>query len=415
MQEAIEAGLISEEQVDRSLIRMMRARFQLGSIGDDSLTPWASYSPDTIASPRHRAKALDMARKSMTLLKNSGGVLPLSTSVRKIAVVGPNANDSTMMWGNYNGTPVSSVTILDGIRNEFPAAEIVYTPGCHAVDPLPSAEAYMAVADSVADADVIIFAGGLSPRLEGEEMSVDYPGFRGGDRTRIELPAVQTEMMKALKATGRPVVFVLCAGSQVAIPWEAGNVDAILDAYYPGEAGGRAVAEVLSGAVNPAGRLPFTFYASTDDLPDYLDYDMYGRTYRYFQGTPLYPFGHGLSYTDFSYGSASLSSPKIKRGETVTLTIPVSNIGSRDGEEVVQVYISNPQDPAAAPRTLRAFRRVAIPAGETAQVSISLPASTFEFFDPASGEMTVSSGEYGILYGGSSDPAALKSTKIKIR
>ena len=172
---------------------------------------------------------------------------------------------------------------------------------------------------------------------------------------------------------------------------------------------------MLSGAVNPAGRLPFTFYASTDDLPDYLDYDMYGRTYRYFQGTPLYPFGHGLSYTDFSYGSASLSSPKIKRGETVTLTIPVSNIGSRDGEEVVQVYISNPQDPAAAPRTLRAFRRVAIPAGETAQVSISLPASTFEFFDPASGEMTVSSGEYGILYGGSSDPAALKSTKIKIR
>ena len=415
MQEAIESGLISEEQVDRSLIRLMRARFQLGSIGDDSLTPWASYSPDTIASPRHRAKALDMARKSMTLLKNSGGVLPLSTSVRKIAVVGPNANDSTMMWGNYNGTPVSSVTILDGIRNEFPAAEIVYTPGCHAVDPLPSAEAYMAVADSVADADVIIFAGGLSPRLEGEEMPVDYPGFRGGDRTRIELPAVQTEMMKALKATGRPVVFVLCAGSQVAIPWEAGNVDAILDAYYPGEAGGRAVAEVLSGTVNPAGRLPFTFYASTDDLPDYLDYDMYGRTYRYFQGTPLYPFGHGLSYTDFSYGSASLSSPKIKRGETVTLTIPVSNIGSRDGGEVVQVYISNPQDPAAAPRTLRAFRRVAIPAGETAQVSISLPASTFEFFDPASGEMTVSSGEYGILYGGSSDPAALKSTKIKIR
>lgn len=204
---------------------------------------------------------------------------------------------------------------------------------------------YADVADRVADADVIIFAGGISPNLEGEEMGVELPGFKGGDRTNIELPQVQKKMIKALKALGKPVIFVVCTGSAIALPEEDNLVDAIINAWYPGQAGGTAIADVLFGDYNPAGRLPITFYASTEDLPDFEDYDMYDRTYRYFEGTPLYHFGHGLSYTKFNYGDAQLSSKTLKKnGKTVTLTIPVSNVGNYDGEEVVQLYIKNLQD-----------------------------------------------------------------------
>ena len=555
VKDAIDAGLIKEEDIDKSVFRLLRARFQLGNLFDNELTPWWNIPVDSIASDAHRRQALEMARKSMVLMSNRNNVLPVGGNVRKIAVVGPNANDSVMMWGNYNGTPKSSVTIFEGIRREFPAAEVVYVPGCGLVEDLvmnscfnlfshngakgvratyyagtnfegePLAvvnysdpinfntdggtlfapdvpleffslrlegtltadrtgdisffvkaddgyrlivdgkeiasewrdgdkqEAvytvavengvsydvvleyyqgggngslkmdvgnktvidYDAVARDVADADLVVFAGGLSPSIEGEEMGVKLDGFRGGDRTKIELPAVQTNMMKAIKANGTPLVFVICGGGSVAIPWEAENCDAIINAFYPGESGGTAVAEVLSGAYNPAGRLPMTYYSSTDELPDYEDYDMIGRTYRYYEGTPLFPFGHGLSYTDFKYGKAKVSKSSVRKGEDIVLTIPVSNAGERDGEEVVQVYIKNLSDPYGPSRSLRAFRRLPIRKGETEKVEFTLTPESFEFFNPKTERVEVQPGAYEIFYGGSSDPASLKSLKVKIK
>ena len=273
---------------------------------------------------------------------------------------------------------------------------------------------YRAVARRVADADVILFAGGISPTLEGEEMPVDLPGFKKGDRTNIDLPKVQKEMLKALKQTGKPVIFVLCSGSAIALPQEVEHTDAILNTWYPGQAGGTAVADVLFGDYNPAGRLPVTFYASTDDLPDFEDYSMKNRTYRYFKGTPLFPFGHGLSYTTFKYGNATLETTEIKAGKDVTLTIPLQNTGNRDGDEVVQIYVRQLTDREGPAKSLRAFRRVSVKAGESTMIQIQLPAHTFEFYNPDTQTMAIHSGRYELLYGGTSDNNKLKRMTITL-
>lgn len=399
LKRAIDEGLVCECKIDESVFRLLRARFQLGMFDDPELVPWTAIPYEVVDSKRHRAQALEMARKSIVLLTNHRSILPLDRRLHKIAVVGPNADDSVMMWGNYNGTPSHTATILEGIRRKLPDAEVAYARGCdHAGGGVDSA----AVAACTADADVIIFAGGLTPRLEGEEMPVDLPGFRGGDRTAIELPAVQTELLRMLKRTGRPVIFVLCSGSAVALREESALADALLAAWYPGQAGGTAVADVLFGDYNPAGRLPVTFYASTADLPDYEDYAMAGRTYRYFRGRPLFPFGYGLSYSSFSYGRAVPSARRLACGEGMTLTVPVTNRSRMSGDEVVQVYVRRMDDPDGPLRSLRAFRRVTIPAGETRRVEIALPAEAFEAFDPASERMTVRPGRFELFYGGSS-------------
>ncbi|MBD5358959.1 MAG: glycoside hydrolase family 3 protein [Bacteroides sp.] len=412
--EAMEAGLIKEEDIDVSVYRLLRARFQLGNLFDDELTPWASLPIDTIAAIPHRAQALEMARKSMTLLKNSNNILPLNNEIRKIAVVGPNANDSVMMWANYNGEPKSTVTILDGIRNRFPKAEIIYEKGCNLVDNKNEEYNIPEIVKNVKDADVILFVGGLSPAVEGEEMDVDYPGFNRGDRTVIELPAVQTELMRALKTTGKPLVFVMCAGSAVAIPWQHDQCDAIIDAFYPGEQGGTAVAEVIAGDYNPAGRLPVTFYASTNDLPDFEDYSMNNRTYRFFTGTPLYPFGHGLSYTTFDYGSTESATPVINAGDRFTFSIPVKNTGDREGDEVTQVYVRNLQDPKGPLKSLKAFRRMNFKAGEEKVIDFTLTPQAFEIYNPTTENMEILKGNYEILYGGTSDDALLHSFPLTI-
>ena len=274
---------------------------------------------------------------------------------------------------------------------------------------------YKEVADKAAEADVIIFVGGLSSSLEGEEMPVDLPGFRKGDRTNIDLPQVQEEMLKALKKTGKPVVFVLCSGSTLALPWEAENLDAIIEAWYPGQQGGTAVADVLFGDYNPAGRLPLTFYASSSDLPDFEDYDMSNRTYRYFKGKPLFPFGHGLSYTTFDYGKAKADKKILRAGEGLTLTIPLKNIGKLSGDEVVQVYLRNPGDKDGPIKTLRAFRRISLEAGQAEDVLFELPVSTFEWFNPATNCMEVLSGKYELLYGGTSDEKALQRLTVTLK
>lgn len=256
----------------------------------------------------------------------------------------------------------------------------------------------------VAPADVVIFAGGISPSLEGEEMPVSASGFRGGDRVDIQLPAVQRQLLKALKSAGKRVVLVNFSGSAIGLEPEKSSCDAILQAWYPGQAGGTAIARVLYGDYNPAGRLPVTFYRDTLQLPDFQDYSMRGRTYRYLKETPSFAFGHGLSYTTFRYGEGRI--------EEDALVIPVSNTGTRDGEEVVQLYLQRPDDPEGPQRTLRGFCRIAIAAGETKEVRFPLTEAMFRWWDAASNTVRPLSGQFTLLYGGSSERSQLKSLPI---
>ena len=259
-----------------------------------------------------------------------------------------------------------------------------------------------------ADADVIIFAGGISPSLEGEEMPVSVDGFRGGDRTKIELPTAQTELVKALKAAGKKVVFVNFSGSAMGLTDVEPACDAILQAWYPGEEGGNAIKSVLYGEYNPGGRLPVTFYKSTAQLPDFEDYSMKGRTYRYMTEKPLYPFGYGLSYSKFDYKGAKIK----KVGNNYMVTVSVKNSGKMDGDEVVQVYVRRPGDTEGPSHALRAFRRVNVPAGKTVKVEIELTPEQFEWFDPNINLMNVLPGKYEVLVGPNSDLSTL--TKLEV-
>ncbi len=551
--DAVSAGLISEQQIDRSLRRLLTARFELGDFDPDSLVEWTQIPMSVVACREHRQIALDAARQSIVLLKNNG-VLPIvnSKSVNsKLVVMGPNANDSTMMWGNYNGQPTQTTTILQGIRQYLP--DIPFVQGCtwtrkevpasmfnriftddgrpglqanywnnermqglpamairlteplhldnggntafapgvniehfaaryegvfrpeqdgevtidilnddysmlvfngdtllnrknghgvrdahltykveagrsyplqlvyaqltgHAMlqfditmtDHSPEALSPLTVPSSpLKDAEVVIFVGGISPRLEGEEMKVSEPGFKGGDRTSIELPQVQREWLAALKRAGKRIVYVNCSGSAVALKPEADIADAIVQAWYGGEQGGQAVADVLFGTCNPCGKLPVTFYQSTDDLPDFLDYRMQNRTYRYFRGEALYPFGYGLSYTTFDIGTPTYHDGKV--------TLTVRNTGTMDGTEVVQVYLRNLSDTEGPLKTLRAYQRVTLKAGQSKLVDIPLPRSSFEGWDTQTNTMRVVPGAYELMVGSSSADKNLKKILVEIR
>ena len=549
--DAVKAGLIDEKQIDVSLKRLLTARFELGEM--DEQPAWAEIPASTLNSKEHQDLALRMARESLVLLQNKNDILPLNTGL-KVAVMGPNANDSVMQWGNYNGIPGHTVTLLEAVRSKLPEGQVMYEPGCDrtsrealqslfsecsingnpgfsaeywnnricegevvATDQIstpfhfattgattfapgveitnfsaryesvfrPSQSGDVAfrfqldgevtlmvdgeqvaqkvyvkdptnlytlqakagkeyhieilfkqrneratldfdlgkqveinlnlAVEKVKDADVVLFAGGISPSLEGEEMPVEVPGFKGGDRTDIELPAVQRDLLKALKKAGKKVVFINYSGSAIGLVPESNTCEAILQAWYPGQAGGTAIVDVLFGDYNPAGRLPVTFYKDAGQLPDFEDYSMKGRTYRYMQQQPLFPFGHGLSYTTFTYGEANLSKNTIGDGGAVTLTIPVSNAGQRDGDEVVQVYLRCMTDKEGPHYTLRAFKRVHIPAGETKQVTIPLTCESFEWFDTATNTVHPLKGTYELLYGGSSDKNKLKTIVMNVQ
>lgn len=549
--QAVRDGLIDEKSVDTSLRRLLKARFELGEMDTD--VSWNKIPYAVVDSKEHRELALRMAHESIVLLQNKKNLLPLSKKL-KVAVVGPNANDSVMQWGNYNGFPSHTVTLLEGIKACLPEAQVIYEPGCDLTSEVNlqsvfqqcsmngqkgfsvqywnnveqegtpdvtgqittpfhfittgattfaagvnlhdfsaryesvfrpeksedivfqfqtqgvtrlsidgkevaagmnfknKAKVYTLKAEAgkeytvridfafrnrdaaldfdmgrlipvnleesvrkVKSADVVIFAGGISPAVEGEEMRVTIPGFKGGDRETIELPAIQSRLVAALKKAGKKIVFINFSGSAIALTPEAENCDAVLQAWYPGQAGGTAIADVLFGTYNPAGRLPVTFYKSTAQLPDFEDYNMKGRTYRYMTESPLYPFGHGLSYTAFRYGEAALSAPAIGYGEKVTLTVPVSNIGKCDGEEVVQVYMRRPGEVDGPSHTLRAFKRVAIAKGQTGQVTFDLSKDDFEWFDTRTNTMRPIEGEYELLVGGSSDLNQLKSVPVTIK
>lgn len=547
--EAVKQGKIDEKAVDVAVKRLLTARFALGEMDEPEKVSWTGIPFSVVASAGHDSLALDMARKSMTLLMNKDNTLPLKRGGLTVAVMGPNANDSVMQWGNYNGMPLHTVTILDGIRKALGTDDrLIYEQGCGWVEraqiqsvfnrcktadgkpgftarywnnvtrdgePVTTAQVttpfhfctsgatvfapgvnltdfsatYNSVftpdqsgevvfdiyaygsgrlringeevrgfsnqhggqksaytlqvqagktydveldfeyfrsdaqlnfdlgfknevdvrksVERVKDADVVVFVGGVSPNLEGEEMGVELPGFRGGDRTDIELPAVQRELIAALHHAGKKVVLVNCSGSPIGLEPETGRCGAILQAWYPGQAGGTAVAEVLFGDYNPAGRLPVTFYRNVSQLPDFEDYNMTGRTYRYMTQEPLFPFGHGLSYTSFCYGAVVLGSDNIKSGEKLRLNVPVTNTGKCDGEEVVQVYLKKNDDVEGPSKALRAFKRVHIPAGKTVDVEFDLGDKELVWWNPQSNTMCVSEGSYELMVGGSSQTAGL--------
>ena len=299
--EAVAAGVLDESDLEPALTRLLAARIRLGELdGDNSL--WEDLDDDIVEGPEHLALARKMAQESIVLLQNRDGILPLKADAR-IALIGPNAADREMLWGNYNPIPEQTVTLTDAFRERIP--DLVTFPACELVREQPLTELeVMSALEMLLDNDIVVFAGGISPRVEGEEMPVDLPGFRGGDRTDIELPAIQRQLLAALHKAGKKIVLVNFSGSAMGLEPETETCDAIVQAWYPGQEGGAALADVLFGDVAPSGKLPVTFYRNIGQVPDYEDYAMKGRTYRYFAGDPLFPFGHGLSYTTFAYGDA---------------------------------------------------------------------------------------------------------------
>jgi beta-glucosidase len=529
--EALEKGLITEDIINASLKRLFKIRFQLGMFDPDKRVPYAETSLEVLESPAHKAHALKMAQQSIVLLKNENNLLPLNKQqIKKIAVVGPNADSESVMLANYFGVPSEITTLLEGLRAKVGSeVEVVYEKGVNLTDSWSFASDYKGelfsyegetgfkadyygnmrregtpaltriekdlkhtwkdgevivdtlvarrmsvvwtsvftpdetkevcfelknegwteflidgvaqksvgdlnayfplraekgktynievvyrqfgdngeialdlgvlrkvdakeVASSVKDADVIVFAGGISANVEGEEMGVLIDGFKGGDRTAIHLPSVQTELLKELNATGKPVVLVLMTGSAIGLEWESQHIPAILNAWYGGQAGGQAVADVLFGDYNPAGRLPVTFYKNTDDLPDFEDYSMENRTYRYYKGAPIYPFGYGLSYTTFQYTDLVVSP------DAQSVKVTVSNTGTKDGDEVVQLYLSNQRDFRTPIRSLKGFKRIHLKAGESQTLEFALSREELSVtgvageLEPMVGEVTVSVG-----------------------
>ena len=534
--EAVAKGLITEEQIDISVKRLFTMRFRLGMFDPDDRNPYANIPVSVLEAPAHQAHALKMAQESIVLLKNDNNTLPLDkTKIKKIAVVGPHANEKAVLLANYYGYPTHITTVLDGIKakagkgiqvvfekgvnvtdnlvftSEYDASLFTHkgkpgfyaeyyqntrregTPGltrvekkidyqwgdgqdvangiitrrmsarwtttftpkksgevCFELRADDAAELYINgakqtsvgkinsyflldaekgkkyelfidyrqsadnaeikfdigtlkrtncndIAESVKDADVIIYAGGISANIEGEQMNVEIEGFKGGDRTSIALPAIQSDMLKALKATGKPVVFVLMTGSAIGLEWESQNLPAIINAWYGGQAAGQAIADVLFGDYNPAGRLPVTFYRSVDDLPDFEEYSMRNRTYRYFNGTPIYPFGYGLSYTTFNYSSLEITPATGNR--TCKVAVKVTNTGNRAGDEVVQLYLANKRDFVTPNRSLKGFKRIHLKAGESQVVEFTLTQDELSVVSP-SGELTPMKGNVLIAVGG---------------
>ena len=419
--EAVRRGDISEADLDRSLRRLLIARFELGDMDPDELNPWTKIPESVVASQKHKELAALMAQKSIVLLQNRNDVLPLgntfkpfSGSATDIVVMGPNANDSVMMWGNYNGFPTHTITALEGITKKankrVPGSRIRYIQGCGLTSNEVDGKQLL---QQIGDTRTVIFVGGISPKLEGEELKIEQPGFKGGDRTSIELPQAQRDILAMLHKAGKKVIFVNCSGSAMGLAPEVQSCDAIIQWWYCGEMGGAALAEILFGDRTPSGKLPITFYRSTNDLPDYLDYSMKNRTYRYFKGKPLFPFGFGLSYTTIAIDKPTYANGKVQ--------VKVSNVGSGNGAgagittETVQVYIRNMADKEGPLKTLRAYKQVELTPGESKTVTIPLPRESFEGWDASTNTMRVVPGKYEVMVGNSSADRDLKKIIVDIQ
>jgi beta-glucosidase len=390
--EAVKSGILDESLLDSAVEKLLYERMRLEeNAGNLKML-------ETVSSDAHRQLSLEMTRESLVLLKNDG-ILPLSGGT-PVALVGPNAADSVMMWGNYNGTPRHTVTLLEALQARIPGLK--YVEGCPLVMGETDLEGLISQLDGF---ETVVFAGGISPSLEGEEMPVSVPGFTGGDRTTIELPAVQREAVAALAAAGKKVIFVNFSGSAIALEPESRICSAILQAWYPGQEGGTAIADVLLGDYNPCGKLPVTFYCGDGQLPDYEDYAMTGRTYRFMKEKPLYSFGYGLSYTRFKMGK-----PRIRAGKK--LVVRVRNTGKKKGTEVIQLYVRKAGDENGPGKTLRGFKRITIPAHRSRRVVIPLTDETFAWWSEEAQDVVPSSGKYTIMVGTSSSDDDLKCLGI---
>ncbi len=560
--EGLKKGLIKESDLDKHLRYTLMGRFELGMFDPAEMLPWANIPASNISSEEHDQLATQAARESMVLLENKANgtnganVLPLSKSIKTLAVIGPNADDVELLNGNYGGTPTDNHkhSLLEGIKAALPNTKIIYEKACELNDeyttvhhlqdfnggkgikveffnnkelagepaktdyynelnfstfgawgfaqgvnrdtlsvrlsgqyvstftgemkytlttdngyvlkvngevveeaqptrgrrgfgfgrrveyksfPVEQGKTYDVVieykhgngqfamlrgdicerkladftelANKVKGADAIIIIGGISARMEGE----------GGDKQDIELPKVQQMLVKAMHQTGRPVIFVNCSGSAIAFGSVEGQYDALLQAWYPGQGGAKALAEVLFGDYNPGGKLPATFYRSNNDLPDFLDYSMKNRTYRYFTGQPQYAFGYGLSYTTFSVGKGKMTAKSAKAGKTnkayTVLAIPVTNTGKREGTETVQVYVKRLDDAGAPIKALKSFQKLTLQPGETKRAVIALDSEAFEYYDEMIDELAVKPGRYQILYGTSSQDKDLQKLDFTVK
>ena len=414
---AVQKEMITEKEIDQALYYTLWTRFKLGLFDPAEKVPYSKITIKDNDTPEHRQLALQISRQSLVLLKNDG-ILPLNRAkIKRIAVIGPNADSVGMLQGNYNGSASHPVKILNGIK-ELAGTSIVvsYAQGSSLTTnsgrgfgrgigrqpaaptrPLPELRAE-AISNALA-ADIVIYVGGITPAQEGEQH----------DRTSIELPQVQEDLVRALYATGKPLIMVNGSGSAIALPWEAEHLPAILQAWYPGEEGGRAVGEVLFGDVNPSGHLPLTFYRATADLPGFTDYSMSNRTYRYFNGTPLFAFGYGLSYTKFDFKSGKLESKKLVANGAAKVTFTVKNSGKRDGDEVAQVYFRHVNSSVPQPKlALCGFARLQLKRGESAKVTIEVPAERLRYWDTEKKQYVVEPGKYEFLVGAASDEIRLK-------
>lgn len=425
LKDAAARGLVSEKEIDRSVERLMLARFKLGMFDPPDAVPYNKITISDNDTEPHRQLARKVADESIVLLKNAGNFLPLKKNLKSVAVIGAYADDIAILLGNYEGTPSRPVTLLRGIKNKIGStSDVEFAAGYRALEDTVSVgptneELIKSAVDVSRKSDVAIIVAGISPYLEGEEMNIDIPGFKGGDRTSLNIPPVEEDLIKAVYATGKPVVLVLVGGSALAVNWEDKNLPAIVDAWYPGEEGGNAVADVLFGDYNPAGRLPITFYKSVKDIPPFEDYNMSpgrdtltepGRTYRYYTGTPLYPFGFGLSYTKFDYSNLKLSSNSASPSDTLAVSLTLQNTGQYDGDEVVELYVRNltPSKPQPI-KSLEGFKRVELAKGQSKVVNLNLPVSSLEYFDDQKEDYVVEPGKYEIQVGSSSSDIRLRA------
>jgi beta-glucosidase len=404
LKSALEKDMITEKEIDIALKRLFTARFRLGMFDPPEMVKYAGIPYSLNDSEQNKALARETARKSIVLLKNENNLLPLKKDIGTVAVIGPNSDQSFVLLGNYNGTPSDPYTPLRGIKEKLDGvSEVIYAEGCNWAEGLqeqrPAAELKAEAIEAAKKANVIIMCMGITPRLEGEELRLTIDGFRGGDRTRLDLPDVQQELIKEIHALGKPVILVLLNGSAVAVNWENENIPAIVETWYGGQAAGQALADVIFGDYNPGGRLPVTVYKSVNDLPDFSDYKMENRTYRYFKGEPLYPFGFGLSYTTYKYSKLKVAK-KILSGDPLTVTVNIQNTGKMAGDDVAQLYISNLSASVPVPvRALKGFKRIHLEPGETKTVTFEVAPDAFSVINE-NFKRVIDPGQFLITIGG---------------
>jgi beta-glucosidase len=406
---AVEQGLLEESELDRCLERVFRARFLLGMFDPPERVPWSSIPYEVNDCPEHRELSLVAARESIVLLKNRNGLLPLSKTLASIAVIGPNAYDLHVLVANYFGMPSYAVTPLEGIRRKLSArTKLWHTDGCKLLgtdtDGLKRAGNLSEAVSMASRADLSVLCLGLSAEIEGEQGDASN-SEAAGDKLNLSLTGLQDELLRQIVALGKPTVLVLMAGSPLAVGWAQDHVDAIVELWYPGQEGGTALADVLFGDYSPAGRLPVTFPRSIDDVPPFTDYAMRGRTYRYLEHPPLYPFGFGLSYTTFEYSKLELSSLRLEPGQSLELSVDLRNSGARRGDEVVQLYLKDLEATTAGPHhSLRGFQRISLDPGETRRVEFRLSPRDLTRIDER-GRRVLEPGRFRVFVGGSQPDA----------